>query len=133
MPGRDRGGTEMREPIPGQPHPEQYQEDMNPDFMAGQNFAEARAERAESRHTAYDHKGAHDRLSWLTDDELRNIPILPGGTRLEQGATYVDLNHPERGEFTAMGNMEASERDLYVPKSEVDYELWNRLTERRAA
>ncbi len=123
----------MREPIPGHPHPEQYHDDMNPDFMAGQNFAEARAEREETRRSAYDHKVAHDRLSWLTDDQLRLIPILPAGTRLEQGATYIDLNHLERGEFTGMGNMEAGERDLFVPKSEVDFELWNRITERRAA
>ena len=123
----------MREPIPGQPHPDEWQNDLNPDFMAGQNFAEARAERVESRHNAYDVKAAHDRLNWLTDDELRTIPILPRGARLEQGATYVDLSHLERGEFTALGNMEAGDRNLYVPKSEVDYELWNRLTERRAA
>ena len=31
----------MREPIPGPPHPERWRDDMNPDFMAGQNFAEA--------------------------------------------------------------------------------------------
>ena len=115
------------------PHPEQYREDLNPDFMAGQNFAEARAEREESRISAYDHKDAHDRLRWLTDDELVSIPILAPGTRLEQGATYIDLNHPERSEIKAMGNMTAGERDLYVAKSEVDYDLWNRLTERRAA
>ena len=123
----------MREPIPGHPHPEEWRDDLNPDFMAGQNFAEARAEREESRHTAYDVKRAHDLVRWLTDDELKNIPILPVGTRLEQGATYIDLSHHERGEFTGLGDMEAGRGDLYVPKSEVDFELWNRLTERRAA
>ena len=123
----------MREPIPGPPHPEQWRDDMNPDFMAGQNFAEARAEREESRFNAYDVKAAHDRLRWLMDDDLRGIPILPPGTRLEQGAKYIDLNHLGRGEFTGMANMEAGDGDLYVPKSEVDFELWSRLMERPAA
>jgi len=81
----------MREPIPGPPHPERWRDDMNPDFMAGQNFAEAGAEREESRVNAYDAQAAHDRCRWLKDG------------------------------------------DLYVPKSEVDFELWNRLTERPAA
>jgi hypothetical protein len=123
----------MPEQIPGPPHPDQWRKDLNPDFMAGQNFEEARSEREESRHNAYDVKRAHRQLSWLTDDELRNIPLLPPGTRLEQGATYIDLSAPEPREFTATGDMEAGERNLLVPKSEVDYELWNRLTERRAA
>ncbi len=49
--------------------------------------------------------------------------------RLEQGAKYIDLNDPERKEFTAMGAMSASRNNWYVPKTEVDYMLWNRLTE----
>jgi hypothetical protein len=123
----------MRDQIPGPPHPDRWRDDLNPDFMAGQNFEAARSEREESRLNACDVKVAHDLLRWLTDDELRSIPILPADTRLEQGATYIDLANLERGEFTAMGGMEAGERDLFAPKSEVDYELWNRLLQRPAA
>jgi hypothetical protein len=61
------------------------------------------------------------------DDELKPIPIVPPGTRLEQGATYVDLQDPRLDEFTATGDMAAGPNNWYVPKSDVDYQLWNRL------
>jgi hypothetical protein len=52
---------------------------------------------------------------------------LPEGSRLEQGATYVDLADPARREFTATGAIHARPGAYYVPKHEVDYVLWNRL------
>jgi hypothetical protein len=53
--------------------------------------------------------------------------VTAPGTRLEQGATYVDLRDPGRGEFTATGGMAAGPDDWYVAKDTVDYQLWNRL------
>ena len=41
-------------------------------------------------------KSMHTVLADLTDDELKNITILPAGTRLEQGAKYIDLRHLSR-------------------------------------
>ena len=52
---------------------------------------------------------------------------MPEGSRLEQGATYIDLAQDEPKEFTALGNMEAGPQNCYVLKSAVDYSLWNRL------
>ena len=52
--------------------------------------------------------------------------LLPG-TRLQQGASYADMRDPDRKEFTARADMVASEENWYVPKTEVDYQLWNRL------
>ncbi|HVG00957.1 MAG TPA: hypothetical protein VND68_14045 [Chloroflexia bacterium] len=49
------------------------------------------------------------------------------GSRLEQNATYIDLRTHDREEFTARGDMEAGPENWYVPKTEVDYQLWNRL------
>ena len=49
------------------------------------------------------------------------------GTRLQQGATYVNLQRLEEGEFTAAGFMEVGPDDWIVPKDEVDYLLWNHL------
>lgn len=66
-------------------------------------------------------------MEGYTDDELKQIPVLPQGSRLEQGATYIDLKDSERKEFTAMGGMEASADNWYVPKTEVSYPLSNRL------
>lgn len=64
----------------------------------------------------------------LTDEQLREIPVLPVGSHLRQGATYLDLNDPQRRPFTAMGGMVAGDDNYYVPKDNIDYTLWNRLT-----
>ena len=74
-------------------------------------------------------KSMHAILADLTDDELKNITILPAGTRLEQGAKYIDLRHLEQGEFVATSNMVADGGNAYVPKKETDYLLWNRLNQ----
>jgi hypothetical protein len=104
-------------------HPEEYREDLNPEYEAGENYGPPRYE----VRTAYDLKEVHVRLGHIPDDELKQIPVLVEGSRLEQGAVYLDLRHPERGEFKAMGNMAAGRDNWYVPKSEVDHELWNQL------
>ncbi len=74
-------------------------------------------------------KSMHTILADLTDDELKNITILPAGTRLEQGAKYIDLRNLERGEFVARSNMVADVGNAFVPKKETDYLLWNRLNQ----
>jgi hypothetical protein len=74
-------------------------------------------------------KSMHTILADLTDDELKNITILPAGTRLEQGAKYIDLRNLEQGEFVARSNMVADGVNAYVPKKETDYLLWNRLNQ----
>jgi hypothetical protein len=104
-------------------HPEEYREDLNPDYEAGEN---QRPPRYETR-TAYDIKNVHGRLRHLRDNQLKQIPVLVEGSRLEQGATYFDLAHPEWGEIKAMGDMVAGPENRYVPKSEVAHPLWNVL------
>ena len=73
------------------------------------------------------------RLVGWSDDELRQIPLLPVGTRLEAGAIYVDLREPARREFTATADMQVPTDGLYVPRSEVDHRAWNRLLGIRTA
>src|SRR6266568_137274 len=65
----------------------------------------------------------------VSADELKNLTILPAGTRLEQGAKYIDLRNLEQGEFVARSNMVADVVNAYVPKKETDYLLWNRLNQ----
>jgi hypothetical protein len=84
-------------------------------------------EKADGVKTAYDIKSVHRHLQDLPDDDLKEIPILPEGTRLEQGATYIDLRSSHPQEFTATADMVAEPANWYVPKVEVDYQLWNRL------
>lgn len=69
-------------------------------------------------------------LQDFSDDELKQIPVLPEGAGLDEGATYVDLMDVARREFTGRGVATVRGRQLVIPKSEVEYELWNRLVRR---
>lgn len=80
-------------------------------------------------YSAYDIKVLYGKLGDLTDDEMKNVMVLPTGTRLEQGARYIDLNHLERGEFVGTSDMMAEPENYYVPKKQTDYVLWNRLNQ----
>jgi hypothetical protein len=104
-----------------------YQHDLNPYPMAGQNLGAAGAHPEKGARTLYDVKNLHDRFNEWSDSDLKQVPVLPEGSRLEQNATYIDLAAPQPREITATGNMEAGPGHRYVPKSDVPYELWNRL------
>lgn len=110
-----------------QKHPEEYQRDLNPNAIAGQNIGLGETQPSKNARTAYDMKQAHARFSDWTDDNLKQIRILPPGSRLEQGATYIDLNDPDQGEFTATGDMQAGADNWYVAKKDTPYHLWNLL------
>ncbi|MEB3357066.1 MAG: hypothetical protein VKK04_10085 [Synechococcales bacterium] len=115
---------------PGRPHDQQndqWQQDLNPNPGAGQNIGPSGEQPGRFHRTARDIKDLHDRLGSFSTDELEQIPVLEPGTRLEQGATYLNLNDPGRQEFTAMGDMVVEATNYLVPKSEVGYVLWNRL------
>src|SRR5687768_15712806 len=100
---------------PGTHHPEQYRNDLNPG--SGHDLNVSPAERpAAARRTAYDDKDLHERLE-LRDDELKQIPIVAAGTRLRQGATYLDLRNAT--DFTATADMIAGDDDRYAAKDEV--------------
>lgn len=113
-----------RQNQPGEQHPEQWQRDLNPHPDAGQNHGASPLTEVAS---AYDIKDIHRQFHGFADDELKRIPIVPQGMRLAQGAVYVDLQDPLLREFTATGDMQAGPNRWYVPKREVDYQLWNRL------
>ncbi len=115
----------------GQPNDgkqDEWEQDLHPNSIAGQNSGVASSQPEKDAPTAYDIKEMHSLLEDYTNDELKQIKILPPGTRLQQGAKYIDLMDQERKEFTAMGNMEAGPDNKYVPKTEIDYQLWHRLT-----
>ncbi|MFN3651169.1 MAG: hypothetical protein ACK47B_16460 [Armatimonadota bacterium] len=104
-------------------HPDEYRDDLNPNYTAGENYGQPTYDTL----PASENKEIVEALSFLRVDQLRQIPIIQSGGRLEQGAVYFDLRHPERGELKALGCMEAGRDNWYVPKSETDYELWNLL------
>lgn len=108
-------------------HPDPWQEDLNPGHMAGQNIGGASDEVAAADMTAFHLRKRGRSLNGLDDDELKQVPLVPSGTRLQQGATYVNLATDSPLEFTATGQDVASPDDAYVPKDRVPYEIWNRL------
>ncbi len=110
-----------------------FDKDLRPDEFAGNNDGADTAQNEKSAPSAYEFKELHDRFPQLDNADLKNIPILPADTRLAQGATYLDLNNPEKGEYSAVGNETVGEKDYIVPKTEVGYPLWNRLTGKEGA
>jgi len=130
---KHRKSSSLHEKAQRQPqrHPQQnedFEDDLRPDNLAGENHGPQELSR-EFGLTAYDVKDLHTKLADLTDDELKNIVIVPVGSTLEQGAKYIDLQHLEQGEFVALANMVADEDHYYVPKKETGYVLWNRLNQ----
>jgi len=112
-----------------EPHPAQsddFEEDLRPDNFKGANYSLG-SEPVDVGLRASDIKELYGKLADLTDDELRNIVIVPLGEHLEQGAKYIDLLHLEQGEFVATADMISDEDHYYVPKKHTDYVLWNRL------
>jgi len=110
-----------------QKHPDEWQQDLNPNFLAGQNIGRESDERERADMTAFHlRKRGHD-LRGLDDNDLKQVPVLAEGTRLQQGATYVNLADDQPREITATGDMTAGPGDAYAPKDRVPYEVWNRL------
>lgn len=107
---------------------DEWEQDLHPNPTAGQNHGVETAEAEKTASNAYDLKEVHQHLEEFSNSDLKQITVLTSGTRLQQGATYVDLIDSNREEFTAMGNMEVEMGHYYIPKTEVDYRLWNRLT-----
>jgi len=118
-------GTPDQRVLPGDQHPEQYRHDLNPGPTAGQNHGLHRSGEAGTPATAL--KDVHRTWRDLSDADLEQLQVIPEGTRLQQGAVYLDLNDPVRGEIKALGNMEAGPENRYVAKHAVDYQLWNAL------
>ena len=95
--------------------------------VPGQNVGPELTERERPLPTAYDMKDVHRALRDFDDGDLKQIPILPIGSRLQQGATYVDLAADRPEEFKTTGGLTAEPGHYYVPKDKTPYELWNRL------
>jgi hypothetical protein len=122
---RESGGRTPQERT-GAPR-DDFDRDLHPDHMAGQNLGGREGDREVGVRSAFDFKAVHRSLSDIPDDQLKQVPVISEGERLQQGATYLDLFQTRRGEFTAMGDMVAGPGNAYVAKDEVAYQTWNRL------
>lgn len=115
---------------PGRPHDQkddQYQQDLNPDPKAGFNIGAAGEKPGRFERTAADIADLSQQMTDYSSEDLSRIPVLKPGTRLEQGAKYINLKDPARQEFVGMASDAVDEGDYIVPKAQVGYDLWNRL------
>jgi hypothetical protein len=108
-------------------HPDPWQPDLNPNHLAGQNIGQQSDAQVETAWTAFHLRKQGLDLGGVNDEDLKQVPVLAEGERLQQGATYIDLRYDPVEEFTARGDMEASADNAYVPKDKVPYQIWNRL------
>jgi len=109
-----------------QKHPDEWQQDLNPNHMAGQNIGTLESSEDHELTAFHLRKRGRD-LRGLDDNDLKLVPVVPEGTRLQQGATYVNLADDKPREFKATANMTASAGDAYAPKDRVPYEVWNKI------
>jgi hypothetical protein len=123
----DRNQDRMPRQQARQKHPDEWQQDLNPNHLAGQNIGQESEERERTDMTAFHLRKRGYELRGLDDNDLKQVPVLAEGTRLQQGATYVNLADDEPREFKATGNVTAEAGDAYAPKDKVPHEVWNRL------
>jgi hypothetical protein len=101
-----------------------------PDRLAGENTVGAPTGSDRYTRTAADIKALTEKLTDFTSEELAEIPIVSVGTKLKQGAIYLDLRSPAPVTFTATGEKIAQDVNYFTPKADVPYEIWNRLVEK---
>jgi len=111
-----------------------FDRDLRPNEGQGENSGAHSEHNPDRLMRAYDDKSLVDSMKNFNSDELKSILIVPTGGKLEQGAHYIDLNDPDRMDILASGenpvtpHLEAQENQKLVPKSQVDYEIWDKLT-----
>ena len=108
-------------------HPPEWRGDLNPERMEGQNMGASSRRNDAGARTAADIDVLAGRLNGFTRDELSQIPIIEAGTKLKQGAVYLDMRIPSPVPFAATADIKATEMNYYAPKAEIPYDLWNRL------
>ncbi|HEV2661205.1 MAG TPA: hypothetical protein VGU68_11425, partial [Ktedonobacteraceae bacterium] len=97
-----------------------FSADLTTDNLAGEDHGLRDPSIVDYSRSAESIKALHTMLADLTDDELRNLNPVIEGSRLEQGAMYIDLKHLEQGEFKAVASMTATPDHLYVAKKDTD-------------
>ena len=108
-------------------HPPEWGDHLNPERMEGQNIGASSKRNDASARTVADIDVLAGRLNGFTRDELSQIPIIAAGTKLKQGAVYLDMRIPSSVPFAATADIKATEMNYYAPKAEIPYDLWNRL------
>jgi hypothetical protein len=124
---RKKGRRFPVKPQEQEKHPAEWEKDLNPHQMEGQNIGRYSLDEDARTRTAADAKEVTQKLADFSLEELREVPIVPVGHQLKEGAVYLDLRNPALGPFIATSGIRAKEHNDFVPKAEVPYEYWNRL------
>ena len=109
------------------PPRDDFDRDLSPNHLAGQNLGPRTDDAGRATRTAFDLKPVHRALRDWPDEELKAIPVLEEGTALRQGATYLNLADAGRNEITGRGGMHVGPGEAFIPKDDVPYSTWNRL------
>jgi hypothetical protein len=111
-----------------QSHPDEWQQDLNSNHLAGQNIGPTSDAAAPTAPLTAFHLRKRGHLPQALDDaDLKQVPLVTEGARLQQGATYVNLTSEPPREFKASAEIITRQGDAYAPKDKVPYEIWNRL------
>lgn len=106
---------------------DEYDRDLHKHSREGQNIGDYTVTGDPEAKSASQIKEIRNQMSDWTDETLREIPIVPVGRQLKEGAVYLDLHASAISPFTAHEGMVAREENWYVPKAETPYPIWNRL------
>lgn len=94
--------------------------------VGSEGTAAGRPARARRKLTAYDFRDELQGMLGWSDDELGELPVVYG-SKVKSGEVYLDLDHPERGEFRASAEATINAGCRYVPKKGVAEATWYRL------
>jgi hypothetical protein len=103
-------------------------EDLTANDRAGMNIG------MEGQHSEWEGRSGasvkelHTSLAGLTNDQLEQLVVLPEGSRLKQGAKYLDLEHLEDGGFIATAGMSVKPGQRLIAKHNTGYLVWDRLS-----
>lgn len=67
-------------------------------------------------------------LAPLSDGEVAQITFSSPGEMLDDGDWYLDATSPKRGPVLALEGEFVPKQGVYIRRSNVDEELWSRLT-----
>jgi hypothetical protein len=79
------------------------------------------------RRTALEVRHDHRVLQDLAADLLRQMPLVPDGSRLTRRGEYLDLHDPARADFRALGDEVVRPGQRLIARSDVSNEAWRAL------
>jgi hypothetical protein len=107
--------------------PDKGEQDVTSDLFAGSTAGMREPYEEQPMLTAYEITFLRRRLCGFCNADLKQIPVLPAGSSLKQGALYLDLTEHPPCAFTAHAGMKVAPEHFYVPQHLVPDRLWCRL------